>query len=620
MSLADPIKLSLLQNRLDHIARQMGWVMVRTSRSPIFNQSHDFSCFITDGAGTLVSQADGIPIHTGGGGFAVRALIAAFAGRTSTGRISEGDAFLLNDPYVAGGNHLPDWVIARPVFARDRLVAFTCNRAHQSDIGGGAAGTYNTEATEIFHEGIRLPPMKLVEGGVVREDVWRMLLLNTRCPELLDGDLRAMLGATQVGAREIERTVQDTGPAQTVALFEDILDHADRRMREAIARLPDGVYEAQEHYETDCFVERKICLKLTLTKRGDSIHVDFTGTDPQIRGFKNSSLANTYSAVYAAVSSFFDSDLPRNEGTFRAIEILAPEGTLVNARPPAPLTMCTVFPAHEIMHMVWWALGQADEDRAIAGWGKSVFPVTSGLSDRGMTWVMYNWGGGSGAGAVLGRDGFNQMGPMVTLGGLVIPNAETYEQLYPVTVHRHEFHIDGGGLGRFRGGSGICFDADILTEAQYSLRGEGIARPTGLGVAGAGAGAQGRMELTESGRAPVNRPAYAVLSLGPAHLSITSPGGGGFGDPFERDLDAVLRDVRDGIVSPEAAERDYGVVICADGKHVDPRATQERRRAPPSLAPAQRGGRREPASAASPSTSSPDRTGEPCLTHIAAES
>ena len=148
----DPITVALVQNRLDHIALHMGWVMMRTSRSPIFNQSHDFSCYLTTGDGLLISQADGIPIHTGGGGFAVRAILNGF-----TGRIGPDDVFLLNDPYVAGGNHLPDWVIARPVFAGSILVAFACNRAHQSDIGGGAAGTYNAKATEIFHEGIRLP-------------------------------------------------------------------------------------------------------------------------------------------------------------------------------------------------------------------------------------------------------------------------------------------------------------------------------------------------------------------------------------------------------------------------------------------------------------------------------
>jgi N-methylhydantoinase B len=166
----DPVNLALVQNRLDHIARQMGWVMTRTARSPIFSQSHDFSCFIAGADGILISQADGIPIHTGGGGFAVRALLKTFGGK-----MSPEDVYLLNDPYVAGGNHLPDWVIARPVFVDGEIVAFTCNRAHQSDIGGGAAGTYNPAATEIFHEGLRLPPMQLVEAGRMREDLWQLL-------------------------------------------------------------------------------------------------------------------------------------------------------------------------------------------------------------------------------------------------------------------------------------------------------------------------------------------------------------------------------------------------------------------------------------------------------------
>ncbi len=185
----DPVTLVLVQKRLDHITRQMGWVMMRTARSPLFSQAHDFSCYITDGDGYIVSQADGQPIHTGGGGIAVRALLKAFGTD-----IRDGDAFVLSDPYAAGGNHLPDWVIARAVFHGGRLLGFCCNRAHQSDIGGGAPGTYNTAATEIFHEGLRLPPVRLVGEGKIHEDLWSLLLLNSRTPNLMDGDLRAMLG------------------------------------------------------------------------------------------------------------------------------------------------------------------------------------------------------------------------------------------------------------------------------------------------------------------------------------------------------------------------------------------------------------------------------------------
>jgi N-methylhydantoinase B len=207
----DPVTLALVQNRLDHISHQMGWVMTRTARSPIFSQSHDFSCFIADARGTLISQADGIPIHTGGGGFAVRAILRDFKDSSSSPGIWPEDVFLLNDPYTAGGNHLPDWVIARPVFAAGKLVAFACNRAHQADIGGGAAGTYNSAATEIFHEGIRLPVLKLIEGGKTRDDLWRLLLINTRLPEALDGDLRAMIGSTRIGAERLALLVEELG-------------------------------------------------------------------------------------------------------------------------------------------------------------------------------------------------------------------------------------------------------------------------------------------------------------------------------------------------------------------------------------------------------------------------
>ena len=187
----DPVQLALTQNRLDYITRQMGEVMVRTARSPIFSQAHDFTCFVCGPDGWLVSQADGIPIHSGGGGFAVRAVLRDFAGD-----IEPGDVFVLNDPWQAGGNHLPDWVIARPVFAGDRRVAFACNRAHQSDIGGGAPGAYNPRATDTWQEGVRLPALKLVSRGETRRDLWRMLVANSRTPELQDGDLRAMVGAT----------------------------------------------------------------------------------------------------------------------------------------------------------------------------------------------------------------------------------------------------------------------------------------------------------------------------------------------------------------------------------------------------------------------------------------
>ncbi len=554
----DPIRLAVVQARLDHLCRHMGWVMTRTARSPIFSQSHDFSCFTTTRDGTLVSTADGIPIHTGGGGFAVRAVLDRFGER-----LHDGDVFLLNDPYEAGGNHLPDWVIIRPVFSHDELVGFCCNRAHQSDIGGGAAGTYNPEATEIFHEGLRLPVMRLVEGGDLRDDVWRLLLLNSRTPDLLDGDLRAMLGSTQIGADHLRGIVDDLGVADALASFDGVCAHADRRFRETIAAMPDGTWHAVETWDDDCFgpVDPPLEIRLALTIDGDSVTADFTGTDRQIRGFKNSGWVNTWSAVSMALASFFDPGLPRNEGTFRCVDMVAPEGTIVNARPPAPMTMNTVIPAHEIIHLVWRCLSQADPDRSLAGWGKNIFGVTAGHHDD-EPYVMYHWNAAAGGGATPERDGFNQIGHLIALGGLTLPDVEFTEQRYPVRFRRQEFRVDGGGAGRRRGGTGIEYEIDVLTPARWSFRGEGVGEPTGWGTTGGGSGLGGSIvlhDLDDPDREPFVAPKYGLAELGPVRMVAGSPGGGGWGDPHERERELVERDVRDGVVSSEAARDLYGL-------------------------------------------------------------
>lgn len=571
----DPITLALFQNRLDYIAKQMGWVMTRTARSPIFNQSHDFSCFITDRDGALVSQADGIPIHTGGGGFAVRAVLAAFPES-----INPGDVYLLSDPYEAGGNHLPDWVIARPVFIGDTRVAFACNRAHQSDIGGGAAGTYNSSATDIFQEGIRLPALKLFERNTVREDLWKLLLLNCRTPHYLDGDLRAMIGSTQIGAEMVAERIESLGLDVGTAYLEGIMDHADQRFRSAIRALPDGVYHGADAFDDDCFEPLDVPIKVTLTLIDDHLTVDFTGSGAQIKGFKNSSLANTYSAVYTALSGFFDHDMPRNEGTFRCVDIVAPRGTIVNANPPAPLTMCTVFPAHQMIQACWQALGQMDSDRACAGWGPNAYPTSAGRDSEGRTYVVYHWGGNSGAGAVKERDGFNQIGPMITFGGLVIPNAEMQEQLFPVRILKQEFRLDGAGAGQFRGGSGVEYEAEHFDRSEFSFRAEGVSTPRGYGVNGGNTGRSACVEIAAlSANKELeyeNTPTYGVYSHPPGFLRVLSSGGGGWGNPFLRDPQSVARDVKDELVSTDAARAEYGVAVTADGE-VDTAATVQLR-------------------------------------------
>ncbi|HEY0184192.1 MAG TPA: hydantoinase B/oxoprolinase family protein [Rhodopila sp.] len=553
-AVADPVQLALVQKQLDHVSRQMGWVMTRTARSPIFSQSHDFSCFIGNAAGAVIAQADGIPIHTGGGGFAIRAVLRDFAGE-----IADGDVFILSDPYVAGGNHLPDWTLVRPVFIGGKLMAFACNRAHQADIGGGAAGTYNAAATEIFHEGIRLPVMKLVEAGTLRRDLMRLLLLNSRCPEPMEGDLAAMLGSTRIGAERIAALLESLGASHAEAYLDAVLDHADRRLRGAVAALPDGQWVGVDGSDTDCFETREVPVKVTLTKQGERLRFDFTGTAPQIRGFKNSGIANTHSAVYMAISSFFSPEIPRNEGTYRSVEVIAPEGTVVNARPPAPMTMNTVHPATDIVYACWKALAQAMPSRACAGWGKVGYGVCGGRDARGDVFVMYHWHASPGVGAVRGRDGFHSMGQFTTLGGLSLPNAEVYETLYPVRIDRQELRCDSAGAGEFRGGAGVNYECEVFVATEHSLRGEGAGRPSGFGVSGGGEGAGGTFEISEAGGPWRAAARYGVEQSQPMRVRVASAGGGGYGDPRQRSRAAVRRDLEDGIISEATARIVYGL-------------------------------------------------------------
>ena len=563
----DPIVLALTQNRLDHICRHMGWVMSQTALSPIFSEGHDFSCYITGRDGKIISQADGLPAHAAGGGFAIRALLKAFGDD-----IHEGDAFLMNDPYVAGGNHLPDWVMATPVFVGGRLVAFACDRAHQSDIGGGAPGTYNGGATDIFQEGLRIPPVRVLEKGKVRPDLWSLILLNTRTPDLMDGDLQAMIGATHVGAERIVTLADELGHDGVADVFEAVLDHADVSFRKIVSELPDGVYVGDEHTDNDCFSPGKFNIHVTLTVKGDSITVDYTGTDKQMRGFKNSPIANSHSLTYVGLAAFLGGEIPINEGTFRCVNLVLPKGSLVNPDAPAPQTMSTMYMGHEIIHSIWKALAKADPSRACAGWGKTVHGISTGKNAAGEPYVLYHWNCLSAAGAVAERDGFHQIGLIGALGGLTIPNVEAYERLFPMRITRQELRTDSAGAGERRGGAGVDYEAEVDGEIMQSFRSEGLTYAAAYGVNGGGDGLGCSVAIESDGKLVNDLPQFGKRALINPKFTVSSAGGGGWGDPRRRDAALVARDVKDGIVSIGAARERYGVAIDAAGV-VDPHLT-----------------------------------------------
>src|SRR5690625_331775 len=553
MKTLNPVDVALTQNRLNAISQRMGWVMLRTARSPIFSQAHDFSCFLTNATGEVIAQADGIPVHTGSGGFVVPAILEAFSD------IRPGDLFLLSDPYEAGGNHLPDWVVARPAFIDDTLIGFACNRAHQSDIGGGAAGTYNPAATEIYQEGIRLPVLRLMEGGEIRQDLWNLLLLNSRTSKDLDGDLRAMVGSTTIGTDGLVEVANNIGVAHIADMFEAILEYAHQRLRKEIKKLTPGTYTGEERSDNDCFSQRDIWIRTKVDIHEDGrITIDFTGTEDQIKGFKNSPLANTYSATIVAIAGFFTPDIPKNGGLFRCVDIIAPKGSMVNPESPAPSTMCTVFCAHDIIHAIWKALARADADAACAGWAKNIFGLTFGEQGDD-PFVLYHGAMSAGGGAVRGRDGFNSIGHVSTFGGLTVSDIEVMEQQFPVTCIRQEFRCDSAGAGEFRGGTGVDYAVDIHVPARYSFRGEGLWYESGFGILGGNAGSGGEMHIQYADGTTEAAPKFGFREYPPIRLIAQSPGGGGYGAPKDRDPALVKRDLADGLSSPETARQVYGL-------------------------------------------------------------
>ncbi len=568
----DKITMTVLERKLDSIAREMGIIMRRAARSPIFSQSHDFSCFIGDAQGQLISIAEGIPVHTGGGGFAIKSALQYWGDD-----IHPGDVFLSNDPYEGGGNHLPDWTIMNPVFHDGVLVAFANNRAHQVDIGGGMPGTYNSNAIEIFDEGIRMQPVKLYDQGKLRRDLWDMVALNTRAPKTVQGDVGAMVGSTRIGADRLRTIFEEYGREATLGYFEAIMAHAETLMRAELAAMPDGTYVGVEEMNNDVFTRRVVKIVANVTIAGDAVTVDFTGTDPQMRSFKNSSLANTYASVYLAMATLVDPFMPKNQGMFRPVTIVAPRGTVVNPEPPAPLTYSTVYPTIQIVHAIWKALAQALPERISAGWGATAYPTMAGYRN-GEGYVMYHWSGSSGAGGIKGRDGFNQIGSLNTLGGLMLPDMELYEQVYPAHFVRCEFRTDAAGAGEYRGGSGVDYEVKITEPAKWGFRGESCYTPTGFGVNGGRAGKEASTVLDPGTPQEREAPQYAIVELPPSGFRLLSAGGGGWGDPLHRDPEAVRCDVRNEIVSLAAARDVYGVVLDPTTLAVDAPATAARRR------------------------------------------
>jgi N-methylhydantoinase B len=608
----DSATLEIIRNACAAIAEEMNANLIRTGYSPNIKERRDCSCALFDAAGEMISQAENMPVHLGAMPFSVAAAIEAFPPET----LEPGDGILLNDPF-RGGAHLPDLTLVTPVFAGDsgdsdesdeRIVAYAANRAHHADIGGARAGSVAADSTEIYQEGLRIPPIQFYENGAVDETALEMILANVRTPDERRGDLRAQEAANRTGRRRFGELVGKYGTEYLRSALEEIKEYSERRMRAEIDALPDGSYRFEDVLDDDGQGNTDLPIVAEVTIDGDSVSVDFDGTAAQTEGPVNAVFAVTASATYYAVRCVTDPDIPPNHGCYRPIDIHTPEGTIVDPTLPAAVVGGNLETSQRVTDVVLGAFAEADPERVLAGSQGTMNNVTfggidrrssrdsardgstgngsatdesvadgpaGGDGDKGTPYAFYETQGG-GFGGRAGLDGID--GIHVHMSNTMNTPVEVLETAYPLRVIRYEYRPDSGGAGQYRGGLGLRRDIGVRDGwATFSLLAD-RRRHAPYGLAGGTEGAPGDAYCFEdalSSNGPIAKattgartesddgerlPGKVVRELAPGTVvSVRTPGAGGYGDPADRDREALARDVELGKVSSDAARRAYGV-------------------------------------------------------------
>jgi N-methylhydantoinase B len=566
----DPITLEVVNQHLQSIADEMETVLCRSAFSSIVKEAMDASSALFDRVGNTLAQAAALPGHLGMMVPSVRRILEAFP----VDGMRSGDVYAFNEVFE-GGTHLPDITVLTPVFWQDRVVAVSVTMAHHQDVGGSAPGSTPPNATEIFAEGLRIPPVRLYAGGVPNRDVWEILSRNTRVPDVLRGDLRAQIAAGNIGRRRVEALFGEYPPVMLLAAFDQLQDYADRLTRIAIAAIPDGDYTFEDFLDNDGVErERPLRIRATVSIRGSQFTVDFEGTDAQAKGPVNSVPASTLSSVYYAVRALAGPHVPSNQGCYRCVEIRAPAGSLVNPLPPAPVGLRS-YTIKRIVDVLMGALAQAMPDRIPAASHGQISLMLVGGRRRdsgrlfvGFLGVPFSGGGG----ARPGKDGIDVV--ETDINNCTNYPIEACESESPVRFDRLQLWTDSGGAGTYRGGLGYAATCRGLggPVTLSHRRDRHVFRPWGL-QGGLPAPACRTVVVRRDGRTE-ELPSKILTHLDEGDvLHFYTTGGGGYGDPMNRDPEKVLADVLDRRVSKEAARRDYGVVIDAVACRVDREAT-----------------------------------------------
>lgn len=562
----DQVTLTVIDNYLATTCREMGLAMMRTAYSPMFNESLDFSCVLFDKRGRMIAQAEFCPSQIGTIKFTVEWMIDELGADV----YRPGDVIVMNDPY-RGSGHIPEHTLLKAVFHEGEIMAFVANCAHLAEPGAKAPGGLAGDATDIFQEGLRLPPLWLQREGEDQEDVWKILFANHRTPKVTYGDLMAMIGSLTVAERRLTSLIETYGLDTFRTATEDLIRIAERRMAEEISRIPDGEYSFSDVIEDDGVVEGDYTIRCDVVVDGDAVTCDFTGSSPQAAGPMNATYAVTASAVYNAFLHITDPTIPRNQGCYRPINIVAPPGTIVNCEFPAALVGGNTEVSPRITDIIFGALADALPDRIPASLGGTscCFLFGGAHPDTGELYSHFHFEG-IGWGGRPGKDGNSQI--IVINGNCRNTPVEVFESRYPIRVESYRLLEDSGGPGRNRGGLGmeriLTIDADEITVsalfnrmlvAPFGLHGGRPGRNSGIYVRPAGEG-EWRTFSEAFGTMSPSKFSNVVLRRGD-QVKLVAPGGGGLGDPLDRAPERVLADVAEGLVTPAAAGDSYGVEV-----------------------------------------------------------
>ena len=535
----DPITVEVVRNKLDGIANEMQSTLFRSSFSPIVKEGLDASASLFTLEGETLAQAIAIPIHLATLIPVMRTILDTFPPET----MADGDVYVMNDPYL-GGTHLPDIALIMPVFLDGKLVAFSAAMTHHQDVGGMSPGSVPTNATEIYQEGIRIPPLKFMERGVVNDTLMKMLRLNVRMPDSFTGDLNAQVAACEIGRRRLRELAGRYGSLKMMEIFADLLARSERMTRMAIQAIPDGTYRYHDFLDNDGIDQAiPIRIEVAVIVADYTVHVDFTGTAPQVRGPFNCMPSGSHAAAYFAVHAMTDPDIPTNGGCFRPISLHLPEGSLVNPREPAPVNARTAT-IKRISGCIVGALALALPERAPAdAAGEMLLLAFGGARTDGSRYVIGELIA-SGSGASDGLDGVD----VIETDGTNCMNlpVEALEMDAPIRVHRTEIRADSGGDGTFRGGLGLVREYEILSgDVVFTHRGERHVHPAN-GREGGKPGARAHSVIYRANGAAEVINSKTVERLGPGdRVLVETAGGGGYGDPATRSPLARMADAAD---------------------------------------------------------------------------